>query len=44
MLGTWMFFLGSVEFLARPAIRFARRLHLRRIGADSQHDSGSYDY
>lgn len=44
LIGTWLFFLGSLEFLARPAIRFARRLHLRRIGAEPQHDSSSYDY
>ena len=28
---TWCFLLGSVEFLARPAIRLARRVHLRRV-------------
>jgi len=29
---TWCFLLGSIEFLARPAIRFARLFHIRRIG------------
>ena len=30
--GTWCFLLGSIEFLVRPAIRLARRVHLERIG------------
>ena len=27
---TWLFVIGSVEMLIRPAIRFARRVHLQR--------------
>ncbi|MDO5743479.1 MAG: YrhK family protein [Micrococcaceae bacterium] len=27
---TWLFVIGSVEMLIRPAIRFTRRVHLRR--------------
>ena len=27
---TWLFVIGSVEMLIRPAIRFARLVHLRR--------------
>ncbi len=27
---TWLFLIGSVSMLARPAIRLARRIHLRR--------------
>lgn len=29
--GTWCFVVGSVEFLVRPAIRLARRIHIARI-------------
>lgn len=39
-VATWCFVLGSVEFLARPAIRLARLFHLRRIGSDG-HESGN---
>ncbi|GAA4380135.1 YrhK family protein [Paeniglutamicibacter cryotolerans] len=28
--GTWLFVIGSIEMLIRPAIRFIRRVHLRR--------------
>lgn len=38
---TWCFLLGSVEFLARPAIRLSRHFHLQRIGGsglESAHD------
>ncbi len=31
-VATWCFVLGSVEFLARPAIRLARLVHIRRAG------------
>jgi hypothetical protein len=34
--GTWLFVLGSVEMLVRPAIRFARGLHLRRFDPDAR--------
>lgn len=30
--GTWMFLIGSIQFLARPAIRLARRVHVGRLG------------
>ncbi|APE31370.1 hypothetical protein BOX17_10670 [Halomonas aestuarii] len=30
-LAIWMFILGSVQFLVRPAIRLMRHLHLQRI-------------
>ncbi|NYD40234.1 YrhK family protein [Nocardioides panaciterrulae] len=32
MAATWCFLLGSIEFLIRPVIRFARQVHIRRIG------------
>ena len=38
---TWCFLLGSIEFLARPALRLARLVHIRRIrgsGLDSAND------
>ncbi|WP_298803158.1 YrhK family protein [uncultured Pseudokineococcus sp.] len=28
--GTWFFLVGSLQFLARPAIRLARKIHLQR--------------
>lgn len=31
LAGTWLFVVGSVEMLIRPAIRFARGVHLRRF-------------
>ncbi|EYT62345.1 hypothetical protein H483_0110765 [Dietzia sp. UCD-THP] len=43
-IGTWLFILGSVEFLARPAIRLARRIHLRRIGATTGSSGADHDY
>ncbi|MCS4533814.1 YrhK family protein [Neisseria montereyensis] len=33
-LGTYLFIIGSVEMLIRPAIRFCRRVHLQRYHAD----------
>jgi hypothetical protein len=38
----WMFLLGSIQFLMRPAIRLVRRFHLRRLG-NAPHDSAQ-DY
>lgn len=37
---TWMFLVGSIEFLVRPVIRLVRLLHLRRLGSksDTSHD------
>lgn len=28
---TWLFLVGSIQFLARPVIRLARLFHIRRI-------------
>jgi hypothetical protein len=39
---TWLFLLGSVEFLMRPAIRLARHFHLRRLGSDATDASSDY--
>ena len=33
-VGTWLFVVGSMEMLIRPAIRFTRRVHLRRYHPD----------
>lgn len=30
-LGTWLFIIGSTQFLARPVIRLARHIHVRRL-------------
>jgi hypothetical protein len=38
-----MFLLGSLMFLARPAIRLSRRIHLRRLAADRSADN-PHDY
>ncbi|KQO39169.1 MULTISPECIES: YrhK family protein [unclassified Aeromicrobium] len=37
-IGTWFFVAGSVELLARPLIRLARRVHLQRAGDPSGRD------
>jgi hypothetical protein len=29
--GTWLFVIGSVELIVRPAIRLSRQIHLRRM-------------
>lgn len=39
---TWCFVLGSVEFLARPTIRLARLVHLRRIGSSRLDAANDY--
>jgi hypothetical protein len=33
ILATWFFLIGSIQFLARPAIRLARLFHIRRVGS-----------
>ena len=43
LAGTWLFLLGSLDFLARPVIRLTRRTHLRRLSQQSV-ASGDYDY
>lgn len=30
-IGTWLFILGSAQFLARPMIRLAHHVYLRRV-------------
>lgn len=40
---TWLFLVGSVQFLIRPLIRLTRRIHLRRLGA-SRRPRPDYDY
>ena len=42
-VATWMFLLGSLEFLARPVIRLVRRIHLRRLHAADDGGS-SFEY
>lgn len=37
-----LFVLGSVDFLLRPTIRIARRIHLQRIGKQSSNDASQY--
>jgi YrhK-like protein len=38
----WMFLLGSIQFLLRPAIRLRRRIHLRRLGNTPSDSSQDY--
>jgi hypothetical protein len=42
--GTWLFLLGSLDFLARPIIRLSRRIHMRRLGRRSGSTGGDYDF
>lgn len=44
LAGTWLFLLGSIEFLARPVIRLVRRVHLTRVGATNSVRNSGYDY
>lgn len=39
---TWLFLLGSLELLLRPAVRLARLVHLRRMGSDDADPDGDY--
>jgi hypothetical protein len=39
---TWCFLLGSVEFLARPAIRLARQFHIRRLDGSNLDSTGDF--
>lgn len=38
-VATWCFVLGSLQFLARPALRLSRQLSIRRVGGS--HSLGS---
>ena len=40
--GTWLFVVGSIELLIRPAIRLTRQIHLRRLpgGHEIPHEAG----
>ncbi len=44
LAGRWLFLMGGLQFLARPTIRLARRIHLRRWGRDGQYHGASFDY
>lgn len=37
-----LFVLGSIDFLLRPIIRIARRIHLKRLGKTNDHESQYY--
>ena len=39
---TWCFLLGSIEFLVRPLLRFARLFHLRRFNPDATGSSDDF--
>lgn len=43
--GTWLFLIGSVELIIRPAIRLTRQLHLRRIHPHRRvHTEATWDF
>lgn len=44
LAATWMFLLGSLEFLGRPAIRLARRIHLRSLHGTHENTESSFDF
>ncbi len=44
IVATWFFIAGSVQFLVRPGIRLARRVHLKRFGAGRDRTDHAGDY
>lgn len=44
IVATWFFIAGSVQFLVRPGIRLARRVHLKRFGAGRDRTDHVGDY
>ncbi|GMM97367.1 YrhK family protein [Microbacterium luteum] len=44
IVATWFFIAGSVQFLVRPGIRLARRVHLKRFGAGRDRTDQVGDY
>ncbi|GAA2024533.1 YrhK family protein [Pseudokineococcus marinus] len=40
--GTWFFLVGSLQFLARPAIRLSRKIHLQRRHGSGLDSGGEY--
>lgn len=41
-IGNWFFLVGSIQFLIRPAIRLARKIHIQRINGSGVDSSGDY--
>ncbi|MGO1850764.1 MULTISPECIES: YrhK family protein [unclassified Microbacterium] len=41
-VGTWLFLVGSVQLLCRPAIRLVRHVHVRRVGSSSTESSDDF--
>ena len=44
IVATWFFIAGSVQFLVRPGIRLARRVHRKRFGAGRDRTDQVGDY
>lgn len=44
LFATWLFIIGSAEFLARPLIRLARRFHLKKLGSTRDLNDPNGDY
>lgn len=42
--GTWLFLIGSIELLIRPAIRLARRVHITRLHPHTRPTDDSNDF
>ncbi len=41
--GTWLFLLGSVQLMVRPAIRLARRMHIQRTRSGAARPTDASD-
>ncbi len=40
--GTWLFLIGSVQLMIRPAIRLSRRIHVQRVSGAPPETSGDF--
>jgi hypothetical protein len=40
--GTWLFVIGSIEMLIRPAIRLARHIHIGRVGGPAAETASDF--
>ncbi|MEE4023452.1 YrhK family protein [Gordonia sp. PKS22-38] len=44
VIATWLFLIGSIEFLVRPAIRLARRVQIRQVRPVATGSDSAFDY
>ena len=40
--GTWLFLVGSVQLMIRPAIRLSRRIHVQRVSGAPPESTGDF--